>query len=136
MFRLGPFISSIFFMCNLSRVFRRGSVHLPQRWTKPCKPRLFLVLGQCTSWGCAQIPLPQTRHVCYTVYHFNNSLLSYDRKRWEHGPRSRHDAVNTRIRADLKQRGDAVLAEAGFSPSEAVRALWKFAVAHEREPKA
>ncbi len=44
--------------------------------------------------------------------------------------------MNTRIEQDLKQRGDAVLAEAGFSPSEAVRALWKFAVAHEREPKA
>ena len=44
--------------------------------------------------------------------------------------------MNTRIEQDLKQRGDAVLAEAGFSPSDAVRALWKFAVAHEREPKA
>ena len=29
--------------------------------------------------------------------------------------------MNTRIEQDLKQRGDAVLAEAGFSPSEAVR---------------
>lgn len=44
--------------------------------------------------------------------------------------------MNTRIERELKQRGDAVLARAGFSPSEAVRALWEFAAAHEREPQA
>lgn len=44
--------------------------------------------------------------------------------------------MNTRIDADLKQRGDAVLERAGYSPSEAVRALWTFAVAHEVEPQA
>lgn len=42
--------------------------------------------------------------------------------------------MNTRIERDLKQRGDAALARAGFSPSEAVRALWTFAAAHESEP--
>lgn len=43
--------------------------------------------------------------------------------------------MNTRIDQDLKRRGDAALAQAGFSPSEAVRALWEFAAAHEHEPK-
>lgn len=43
--------------------------------------------------------------------------------------------MNTRIDRDLKQRGDAALAQAGFSPSEAVRALWEFAAAHRHEPQ-
>ncbi len=32
--------------------------------------------------------------------------------------------INVRIDRDLKQRGDMALAEAGISPSEAIRALW------------
>lgn len=32
--------------------------------------------------------------------------------------------INVRLDRDLKQRGDAALAEMGISPSDAVRALW------------
>ena len=43
--------------------------------------------------------------------------------------------MNTRIDADLKQRGDAALKRAGYTPSQAVRALWEFAAAHVHEPE-
>ena len=39
-----------------------------------------VALRQCTSWECARIPLPQTRHVCYTVYRFINSMISHSSK--------------------------------------------------------
>lgn len=44
--------------------------------------------------------------------------------------------MNTRIGKDLKRRGDAALAKAGFTPSRAVRALWEFASKHEDDPEA
>ena len=37
--------------------------------------------------------------------------------------------INVRIDRTLKEAGDAALASAGFSPSEAVRALWQKAAA-------
>ena len=47
------------------------------------------------------------------------------------------DAVqmNTRIDRTLKREGDAALAAAGFTPSQAVRALWENAVRMRREPE-
>lgn len=51
-------------------------------------------------------------------------------------PKSELTQMNTRIDRKLKERGDAALARAGFTPSQAVRALWKFAVRHEYEPEA
>ena len=47
------------------------------------------------------------------------------------------DAVqmNTRIDRTLKREGDAALAAAGFTPSQAVRALWEIAVRMRREPE-
>lgn len=46
-------------------------------------------------------------------------------------PKSELTQMNTRIDRTLKERGDAALARAGFTPSQAVRALWKFAAEHE-----
>lgn len=44
--------------------------------------------------------------------------------------------INVRISPDLKARGDSVLLEAGFSPTQAVRALWDFAAQHAEDPEA
>lgn len=44
--------------------------------------------------------------------------------------------MNVRIDRTLKERGDVALAKAGFTPSQAVRAVWEFAAAHERDPEA
>lgn len=43
--------------------------------------------------------------------------------------------MNTRIDADLKRRGDEALERAGFTPSQAVRALWEYAANHAFEPQ-
>lgn len=43
--------------------------------------------------------------------------------------------MNLRIDAEVKERGDAALSEAGYSPTQAVRALWMFAAAHAHEPQ-
>lgn len=50
-------------------------------------------------------------------------------------PKSEMAQMNTRIDRRLKERGDAALARAGFTPSQAVRALWEFAAEHEYEPE-
>lgn len=42
--------------------------------------------------------------------------------------------MNTRISADLKARGDAVLAHAGVSASQAVRQLWEFMATYGELP--
>ncbi|WP_139652448.1 type II toxin-antitoxin system RelB/DinJ family antitoxin [Raoultibacter phocaeensis] len=42
--------------------------------------------------------------------------------------------MNTRIDSALKRKGDEVLAKHGYSPSEAVRALWEYAAAHGTIP--
>lgn len=44
---------------------------------------------------------------------------------------ARQTQMNTRIDASLKEAGDAVLARLGYSPSAAVRGLWKFVVDHQ-----
>lgn len=44
--------------------------------------------------------------------------------------------MNLRIDAELKERGDASFAAAGYSPTQAVRAFWGFAAAHARDPQA
>lgn len=44
--------------------------------------------------------------------------------------------MNTRIDASLKEAGDAVLARLGYTPSQAVRGLWMFAVAHQDDATA
>ena len=44
--------------------------------------------------------------------------------------------MNTRIPADLKEKGDRALERAGYTPSQAVRALWEFAARHAYEPSA
>ena len=43
--------------------------------------------------------------------------------------------MNTRMDAGLKKQGDAVLAEMGYTPSQAVRALWRFAVNNKDRPQ-
>lgn len=47
------------------------------------------------------------------------------------------DAVqmNTRIDRTLKREGDAALAAAGYTPSQAVRALWEIAVKLRKSPE-
>lgn len=42
--------------------------------------------------------------------------------------------VNARIDASLKQRGDKALADAGFTPTHAIRSLWELAVRYTDEP--
>lgn len=42
--------------------------------------------------------------------------------------------MNTRISAELKERGDAVLAHAGVSASQAVRQLWEFMATYGELP--
>ena len=43
--------------------------------------------------------------------------------------------INARINAELKQRGDAALAAAGLTPTQAVRALWELAAEHAERPE-
>ena len=47
----------------------------------------------------------------------------------------RQTQMNVRMDAALKAGGDAALAQAGYSPSAAVRALWAFAAAHASAPQ-
>ena len=42
--------------------------------------------------------------------------------------------MNTRMEASLKEAGDRVLAVLGYSPSQAVRALWSYLCAHRDDP--
>ena len=42
--------------------------------------------------------------------------------------------MNTRIDAELKQRGDAVFSKLGLTPSEVVRAVWEYADEHGDAP--
>lgn len=44
--------------------------------------------------------------------------------------------MNVRIEADLKERGDRAFERIGSSPSEMVRALWRYASRHANDPKA
>lgn len=44
--------------------------------------------------------------------------------------------MNLRIDAQVKDRGDAALAQAGYTPSRAVRAIWTFAADHAHDPHA
>ncbi len=43
--------------------------------------------------------------------------------------------MNTRITHQLKERGEAVFAQAGLTASAAIRRLFEIAVEHEREPE-
>lgn len=43
--------------------------------------------------------------------------------------------MNIRMDTTLKAEGDAVLAAAGFSPSQAVRALWELALSYKDKPE-
>ncbi len=42
--------------------------------------------------------------------------------------------INARINSALKKNGDASLANAGFSPSQAIRALWELAERYADKP--
>lgn len=57
----------------------------------------------------------------------------------EHSAKVRHkpaqSQVNARIDADLKATGDAALAAAGLTPTQAVRMLWSLAVRYQGEPE-
>ena len=44
--------------------------------------------------------------------------------------------MNTRISRSLKERGDAALERAGYSPSQAIRKLWDFAARNAHNPHA
>lgn len=43
--------------------------------------------------------------------------------------------VNARIERDLKERGDAALAAAGITPTQAVRSLWELAANNAKNPR-
>ena len=50
--------------------------------------------------------------------------------------RPSHQAqMNVRMDSALKASGDAALAQAGYTPSAAVRALWAFAATHATAPQ-
>ena len=49
---------------------------------------------------------------------------------------ARQTQMNTRIDPALKEAGDAVLARLGYSPSAAVRGLWRFVVDHQDDAAA
>lgn len=57
----------------------------------------------------------------------------------EHSAKAKHkpaqSQVNARIDADLKATGDAALAAAGLTPTQAVRMLWSLAVRYQGEPE-
>lgn len=42
--------------------------------------------------------------------------------------------INARIDPELKARGDAALAAAGYTPTQAIRALWELAARHADDP--
>ena len=44
--------------------------------------------------------------------------------------------MNTRISRSLKERGDAALERAGYSPSQAIRKLWDYAANNAHNPRA
>ncbi len=49
---------------------------------------------------------------------------------------ARQTQMNTRIDAELKEAGDAALARLGYTPSAAVRGLWRFVVDHQDDAAA
>ena len=49
---------------------------------------------------------------------------------------ARQTQMNTRMDATLKEAGDAVLARLGYTPSAAVRGLWRFVVTHQDDAAA
>lgn len=51
-------------------------------------------------------------------------------------PTARQTQMNTRIDAELKAAGDAALAHLGYTPSAAVRGLWRFVVDHQDDAAA
>ena len=51
-------------------------------------------------------------------------------------PTARLTQMNTRIDSGLKEAGDAVLARLGYTPSAAVRGLWRFVVDHQDDAAA
>lgn len=51
-------------------------------------------------------------------------------------PTVRQTQMNTRIDAELKEAGDTALARLGYTPSTAVRGLWRFVVDHQDDAAA
>lgn len=51
-------------------------------------------------------------------------------------PSSRQTQMNARIDAALKEAGDAVLENLGYTPSMAVRGFWRFIVSHQDDAAA
>ena len=51
-------------------------------------------------------------------------------------PTMRQTQMNTRIDVGLKEAGDAALAHLGYTPSAAVRGLWRFVVDHQDDAAA
>ena len=51
-------------------------------------------------------------------------------------PTMRQTQMNTRIDVGLKEAGDTALARLGYTPSAAVRGLWRFVVDHQDDAAA
>ena len=51
-------------------------------------------------------------------------------------PTMRQTQMNTRIDVGLKEAGDAALSRLGYTPSAAVRGLWRFVVDHQDDAAA
>lgn len=44
--------------------------------------------------------------------------------------------INVRVDSSLKRQGDAALQQAGYTPSQAIRSLWRKAASHANHPEA
>lgn len=71
--------------------------------------------------------------MCYTAIHSSEVM---EMPGTTVASQARQTQMNTRIDSALKEAGDAVLARLGYSPSAAVRGLWRFVVDHQDDAAA
>lgn len=61
------------------------------------------------------------------IFTLDNGVIAMATATLEKSKKAKTVQMNVRIDGDVKRRGDRNLARAGYSPSQAVRALWTFA---------
>ena len=71
--------------------------------------------------------------MCYTAIHPSEVM---EMPETTVASQTRQTQMNTRIDPALKEAGDVVLARLGYSPSAAVRGLWRFVVDHQDDAAA
>lgn len=73
------------------------------------------------------VPSRPQQNMLYTLYVFSSRRYNDTEERGAFMPATLTSQVNARIDAELKRSGDAALAAAGLTPTQAVRALWDLA---------